>query len=106
MINIISPGEIISGMIIMSIGAKPYKKIVSDMFGEREIEIYDRNPHFKGIPYEVMGVAGPIIAVKTNKMHNLPPVIFFDSRLVEFVEIDRGFFETYWRETLELTTPL
>ena len=87
----------------MAFEQKPIIKKSISFSGEvREYEESNVNPWFKGIPYEVIGRAGPIIAVKTHKQQNMPPVIFFDGRHVNFIEINKEYYDSYWKEFLAL----
>jgi len=52
------------------------------------VEVDDKNPSYKGQPYLVVGVAGPMIATNFCLEDG---IIIFDSRFVEFVEVDETF---------------
>jgi len=53
-------------------------------------------PWFKGIPWKILDIAGPIVAVKTFGVQNTAPVMFFDSRFNQFMEVKKSFYKSYW----------
>jgi hypothetical protein len=95
MTRIVSAGEIVKGMIIVAYEHDEiiYETLLTGQLEERKIT--KRNPWFKGIPYKVCGVAGPIIAVLSEGLQSMPPVVFLDSRIVRFIEVDKKFYRDY-----------
>lgn len=95
--NAVSAGEICVGMYIVVIEVKVFRSIVNGMTGMVTDENFWTGEHwYKGIPFRVINVNGPIVAVDTARLHpSLPPVAFFDTRTSRFIETDRQFFEEY-----------
>ncbi len=96
MIKLISPGEIVPGTRLMVYESCSFHRYMCPISNQiKEQVLTDYHPWFKGIPYEVVSVAGPIVAVRTNCFQNAPPVVFIDSRFVKFVEVSEEFLNTY-----------
>ncbi len=101
MINLISSGEIQKGMWIVAYEAQYQQMINNQMTGELEMKQLPMiQPWFKGIPYLVTGIAGPIVSVKTFGLQGMPQIIFYDTRLVKFMEVDKEFGENYIKEMI------
>jgi hypothetical protein len=109
MINLVSAGEITVGMYVI---AYESEEVVNyDVWGAAtrppETKV-NRNPWFKGIPYKVVGRAGPILAVDTVTQPGIVNVkiSFFDTRLVNFFEVDEQYYLDYCNAHGHVPTPV
>ncbi len=105
--NFVSAGEIQPGMFVTGYEMLEPKTnptlfgVPMYNFGEDEQKNeLNLNPWFKGIPFEVIDVAGPLIIVKTYSGiingYKLQPVMIFDSRQIHFMEVDKEYYRNYW----------
>ena len=98
MIKIVSPGEITVGMWLICYEADQLERGYN---AEGEV-IYKKvpmfTPFFKGIPWLCAGIAGPIIAVKSFGFQDYPPIVFLDTRLARFMEVEEEFGINYVKE--------
>ncbi len=99
-INLVSLGEIKVGMYVMVLHEKIHERYYTDHNGETQVQTYCPSPvpWFKGIPYQVVGIAGPIIAVKSlpQPQANVGPVNFLDTNMVQLAEIPKKFYTAYF----------
>jgi len=105
-INMVTPGELTKGMWVIIYECKVLKTFedsTTGEFGTKETPWY--NPWFQGIPYKIVDVAGPMVAVETFKLQGQLPVILFDTRLVKFMEVSKKFGETYVKQMEAKNTP-
>jgi hypothetical protein len=96
MINLVTQGEIQIGMILVIIESQEVIFTVDYYTGEKtsEQKKINTSPWYKGIPYRVVGVAGPIVAVE-NPYPNQMPIMFLDSRLLSFIEVEESYLAIY-----------
>lgn len=114
MTNIVSSGELKKGMFVIAyellepvntqekiiisneeqIEKEEWKNEDKPIKYEFKINYY---PWYKGIPWEIVCVCKAMVGVKTFGTQNLPPVMFFDSRFVRFLEVDKKFYKNYWK---------
>ncbi len=96
-IEILSAGEITKGMYIVayeSTETRHDNDPITGAFRTQNIQLL--YPWFKGVPYEVLSRAGPIIMVRSAEQKpTVPSVCFFDSRMAKFFQIDKEYFDLY-----------
>jgi hypothetical protein len=95
----LSAGEITKGMYVVVYEIVTQKEVTT-VAGRTETEdSVDKHPWIKGIPFKVINVNGPIIAVDTLQLHkgSLAPVAFFDARFHKFLETTKAFHDEYVR---------
>jgi len=95
--NYITPGELAPGQYVTILSFKPQQKEVLLPNGEvRTITEEDKSPWIKGLPYRVLNVKLPLVMLhNVCEVPNIPPATFFDTRLVEFLEVDADYAYTY-----------
>lgn len=103
----ISSGELAAGQFVTVLGLKPQKKEVLLPTGEmRTITEEDKNPWIKGVPFRVLNVKLPLIMLHNIcKVPNIPPAVFYDTRLVELLEVDEEYAVTYKMAMFPPTPP-
>lgn len=96
-IQAISSGEIEKGMYIVAFESTEIRYVNDPFTGALKEEVlHNRASWFKGVPYEVISRAGPVLMVKSAEQGaQCPSVVFFDSRLVKFFEVDKEYFDFY-----------
>lgn len=95
--NWITQGELAAGQYITMVGLKPVKKEIITPIGEvRTITEEDKNPWIKGVPFQVIKVALPLVMVKNIcNVPNIPAAVFYDTRLIDFIEVDEEYANAY-----------
>jgi len=94
--EIISSGEVVPGMIVVCYESTEIHRYVNQITGAlQEQHLPSINPWFKGIPYEVVNRAGPILAVKTNGLQKHPPIVFIDTRLTKLMQVSKEYHDEY-----------
>ena len=103
--RVLGPGSIEVGMYIVgyqtrinaTISKKPSPpRFLSDEYEKTdETVIIWRTPWLQGIPYRVISVALPFIMVENlidaSARNPLPPIIIFDSRMSDFIEVNSDY---------------
>lgn len=95
----ISAGRIEVGSYISILKQVVYRDVQNPLSGEINRDyIEDNCPWYKGIPFKVIDVNLPIIAVDTQNLWQpqLARVMFFDTRFTTFLEVNEAFYNTYY----------
>jgi hypothetical protein len=95
--RVLSAGEVTKGMYVAVYEINFPHRYTCGMTGAlREEILTDKHSWLKGIPFKILDVNGPIIAVDTLGFHHmLPRITFFDSRFHKFVESSKSFYNIY-----------
>ncbi len=97
MIKLLSAGEIEKGMYVVCYEHTVIEKHCSPVTGEWEdVEKLVTNPWFKGVPYRVTHKAGPILAIDTLGIQNMPRICFMDTRIARFFEVEKEYHDEYY----------
>lgn len=97
-LKIVSAGEIAVGIYVAVIEVKVPRVVICQLTGKVTDDPFWTGEHwFKGIPFKVINVNGPIVAVDTNGLHRpaWPNVMFFDARNCRFIECTKEFHDQY-----------
>lgn len=96
--NILSAGEIDKGMYVTVLEGKFYRTVTDHITNKPYEELAeDKTPWYRGIPFKVINVNGPMIAVDTSGLHkgNFSRVMFFDTRYHQLMETTKEFHDEY-----------
>jgi hypothetical protein len=93
----VSAGEIVAGMyIVVQEVEYPRLYTCSDTGKTLEETVLDKIPWFRGIPFRVMNVMGPMVAVDTLGLHKgLARITIFDKRFHRFLEVTEEYHRQY-----------
>ena len=95
--KILSAGEIEKGMYVVCYEHTAKEARLNPMTGEiSEVDKVVTNPWFKGVPYRVTQKAGPIVAIDTLGIQNIPRVCFMDTRFAKFFEVEKEYHDDYY----------
>lgn len=93
----ITAGELAPQQFVTVAGFKPYEEEIVTPIGEKQsITKEDKNPWIKGVPFQILNVKLPLVMVyNIADTPNIPRVVFYDTRQVDFVEIDQDYVISY-----------
>jgi hypothetical protein len=96
--NVLSAGEVTKGMYVIVLEVKYYRSQRDEVTGKVYDELVeDKTPWYRGIPFRVINVNGPMVAVDTSGLHknNFNRVMFFDTRYYQLIETTKEFHDEY-----------
>src|SRR3954471_6844932 len=95
--RIVSQGELKKGMYVTVLQVMLNERVCCPFTGTvTRNKGVDDNPWIKGIPLRIIEINGPIVAIDSRGLQNLPPVMFLDSRYATFLESSKRFHDRYY----------